>query len=125
MAAALCFALLQGAAPVDPEYGLVEAKPVQVGGVMEGVARAQAYFARLRGPQGQKLSVERKGSCCFFETPNGLFDNMGLLDRYVVKYEGLAKPVTVFINIYDEGPLYPVAGFTLLKEAENPEKSVD
>jgi len=78
---------------------------------MEGPKRERAFLDSLRGPAGQLVSYQRAGSCCPFRTPNG-FDNSGLLDKYLVTYEGLAAPVTLYINFYDPGrPLAP-AGFT-------------
>jgi hypothetical protein len=36
-----------------------------------------------------------------------------VLDRYEVTYPGLAKPIIVYVNIYDEGPIESVDGFSL------------
>ena len=100
----------------DPEYGYDEAKPVQLGGFLMGRQSEGAhfqYFENLRGPAGQLVEVQRLGSCCAFEDPTLPFGG-GLLDRYLLTYEGQDKPAIIYINLYKfEKPMAPV-GFTLL-----------
>lgn len=99
---------------VEEDYGLVESKSIKVGGVYkDGPARSHAYLSRLRGPNGEKVVFDRKGSCCDFQTANSGLNNTGYLDRYQVSYSGLAKPIFIYINIYDEAEVFPVKGFTL------------
>jgi hypothetical protein len=100
----------------DPQYGYIESKPVELGGFMRGTKYEGAhfeYFRSLLGPQGQKVKVERLGSCCEFEDAS-LPLGGGLLDRYELTYEGQKKPAVIYVNLYRfEQPKAP-QGFTLL-----------
>jgi hypothetical protein len=90
-------------------YGYSEADPIKVGGGPQG---EEEYLRHLRGPQGQPVRFQRDGSCCAFETPNSGFGG-GMLDMYLVTYEGLPSPVTLYLNMYDrEEPRAP-EGFRL------------
>ena len=53
-----------------------------------------------------------KTSCCHFDTPRG-YKGGGLLDMYLVTYQGLEQPVKIYINFYDPGPPLAPVGFTL------------
>jgi hypothetical protein len=94
-------------------YGFSPENPIHVGG---GPAGQRAFLEALRGPDGQPLAWRRLGSCCEFETPNGLM-GLGLLDLYEVTYEGLEQPVILYLDMYDSGPVAAPAGF-LLPEME-------
>ena len=72
----------------------------------------QSYLDALRGPAGQSVTYRRQGSCCPFKTPNGLLDNTGLLDAYLVTWEGNDKPLKLYINMYDKGDLFIPVGLT-------------
>ncbi len=100
----------------DPDYGYTEAKPIMVGGVTtdEGPLNERRFLNSLLGPEGDPVYYERTGSCCDFETENG-FMGYGLLDVYEVDYEGLEEPITLYINMYDAGPLYIPVNFTARK----------
>jgi hypothetical protein len=102
------------ASPVG-DYGYSETNPVLVGSLdgKSPVENEHVYLARLRGPRGERVSYRRLGSCCAFPSPNGLFGDSGLLDHYEVTYEGLAHPLTLYIDMYDPGDVHPPAGFTL------------
>jgi hypothetical protein len=94
----------------DPGYGHSSDNPIKVGGVRQGPVRERMYLNALRGPGGEPVVYERLGSCCPFPTPNG-FAGGGLLDAFRVTYEGQASPVTLYLNMYDEGPLLIPVGF--------------
>ncbi|MDR2690124.1 MAG: hypothetical protein LBB76_10260 [Azoarcus sp.] len=101
----------------DPEYGFTAGKPVKVGlnsaDLRAGVAREQLYLNGLRGPAGEPVEYERRGSCCEFETPYGLFGK-GLLDVFVVSYGG--QVTLLYLNAYDEGEWLLPQGFTPRRE---------
>lgn len=101
----------------DETYGYTEKNPIMVGGVKssEGPLNERRFLNALMGPDGEEVEYVRKGSCCPFTTPNGFINNGGLLDRYEVTYQGLAKPVYVYINMYDFGILKAPKGFTFKK----------
>jgi hypothetical protein len=90
-------------------YGFSPENPIHVGGGPEG---QRAFLEALRGSGGQPLAWRRLGSCCEFETPNGLM-GLGLLDLYEVTYEGLEQPVILYLDMYDAGPVAAPAGFLL------------
>ena len=100
----------------DPEYGFTQKKPVCVGGTSaDGVRNQQSYLNALRGPKGEDVSYRRRGSCCPFKTPHGLINNMGMLDIYELNWAGNEKPLIIYVNLYDEGPLRAPIGLTLTK----------
>ncbi|HET7464115.1 MAG TPA: hypothetical protein VFJ82_22855 [Longimicrobium sp.] len=82
--------------------GYATSNAIRVGGGEErGVQNEHAYLDALRGPAGETVTYERLGSCCQFQTPNGMGGKEGVLDAYEVTYPGLAHPVTLYINMYD------------------------
>ncbi|SRR6266699_2748182 len=96
----------------DPTYGVTEKNPIRVGRKNGGVRDEEIYLGSLRGSQGEKVLYERLGSCCDFKTPNAWVGDVGLLDEYEVRFGGVHKPVTLYLDMYDyEQPLVPV-GFT-------------
>ena len=101
----------------DASYGYKVENPIKVGGSKEqsGPANERRFLNALLGPNGEAVTYNRLGSCCAFETPNGLIGNTGLLDKYEVKYEGLEKPIILYINMYDYGELKAPKGFTFKK----------
>jgi len=97
-------------------YGYSEKNPVKVGGVVDnlGPAMERKFLNQLAGPNGEEISFKRTSSCCSFDTPRGYMGS-GLLDKYEITYDGLASPITLYINMYDyEEPMIPV-GFTRKK----------
>jgi hypothetical protein len=94
-------------------YGLSEKNPVKVGGVMEqeGPINQRRYLSSLAGPNGEVLSFHRRGSCCPYPSDNA-FGSHALLDVYEVTYEGLDKPILIYISLYDYETLYIPRGFT-------------
>lgn len=100
----------------DATYGVTQKNPVCVGGKTDSGARnQQRYLNALRGPQGEEISYRRRGSCCAFETPNGIIGGMGMLDVYELTWAGAAKPLLLYLNFYDEGPLRAPVGLTVVK----------
>ncbi|MDG1331871.1 MAG: 2-dehydro-3-deoxyphosphooctonate aldolase [Crocinitomicaceae bacterium] len=97
----------------DATYGS-EKNPILVGGVVDskGPQNEGAYLDLLAGPNGEEISYKRVKSCCSFKSDRG-FMGKGLLDVYEVKYEGLRKPVLLYINMYDYQTLYAPIGFTI------------
>lgn len=86
------------------------------------ISNQNAYLQALRGPNGESVQYRRVSSCCQFKTPSG-FMGRGLLDEYDVYYNGLEKPITLYLNGYDyEEPMAP-AGFTFVT-ADKIEKPV-
>lgn len=97
----------------DKSYGS-EKNPIMVGGVADskGPLNERTYLDLLAGPNGEEISYKRVRSCCAFKTDRG-FLGEGLLDVYLIRYEGLEKPIELFINMYDYSTLYAPVGFTI------------
>lgn len=100
----------------DREYGVTQKKPVCVAGISQDVSdrvlNEQRYLNALRGPKGEQISYRRRGHCCDFKSPNGLM-GWGVLDVYEVTWKGSPKPLLIYINMYDAGPLLAPKGLTL------------
>jgi hypothetical protein len=96
----------QCATSTDERYGLAVATPVQVGGgAMYGPARERRYLEALRGPEGQVVRYRRTGS---LPAPDG----NTILDAYETIYDGLEKPITIYVDEYHfTDPMAP-RGFT-------------
>ena len=99
----------------DKTYGYSEKNPIMVGKEGGGPKDERRFLNALAGPNGEEISYQRLGSCCGFFTKNGLFGDSGMLDMYEVSYEGLDKPITLYINMYDSDVLQVPVGFTLRK----------
>jgi hypothetical protein len=97
----------------DKTYGYTEKNPIKVGGVheKEGPLNERRFLNALFGPNNIKVMYSRVGSCCQFKSPNGLINNMGLLDIYKVYEIGSKDTVNLYFNIYDSGNLQIPVGF--------------
>lgn len=114
---------ITGAAPLlpsgypDSTYGFSQDNPIKVGGIEKGFGvgpqREHDYLGRLRGPNGERVTFARLGSCCPFKSPRAPIENTGLLDSYEVSYPGLSAPVTLYLNFYDQDTLKAPVGFVL------------
>jgi hypothetical protein len=100
----------------DSSYGFDPSNPVKVGGITNGPTNERRYLNALLGPGGENISYLRSGSCCFFKTPHGLMDSMGLLDHYRVYWRNSRDTFSIYINMYDEGDLYIPVGFNAKKK---------
>jgi hypothetical protein len=95
-------------------YGFSDSDPIKVGGPDGGPARERRFLDQLAGPNGEKITYTRIGSCCPFPTPRSFLGN-GLLDQYEVRIAGDETPKILYLNMYDyEEPLIP-RGFTAKK----------
>ncbi len=101
----------------DKTYGYEENNPVKVGGVKssEGPLNERRFLNALAGPNGEKVTYHRAGSCCHFKTKNGMINGTGLLDKYRVTWEGSKDTVSIYINMYDFGKLKAPVGFEIKK----------
>jgi hypothetical protein len=100
----------------DKSYGYDRRNPVKVGGVTVGPKNEKRFLNALLGPNGEPITYFRAGNCCAFETPNGLFNNTGLLDRYRVTWAGASDTLDIYINMYDAGDLMIPVGLTAKKK---------
>ena len=98
----------------DDTYGHTQKNPIKVGNFSEGPKNERRFLNALAGPNGEKISYYRIGSCCEFKTKNSPFGG-GLLDKYSVTYEGSTIEIVLYINMYDADVLRVPVGFTLRK----------
>ena len=120
-----CFTILMAAgcattSVITDDYGYSEKYPVKVAGASEGNGprKSREYLSNLTGPNGENVTFSRIGSCCQFETKNGIF-GMGMLDKYVVRVDGDTIDKVVYINMYDASKVHAPKGL-LLKNKKNP-----
>ncbi|MBB6325260.1 hypothetical protein FHS59_000875 [Algoriphagus iocasae] len=102
----------------DETYGFTEKNPVEVGGVKdsEGPINERRFLNALAGPNGEKVSYYRAGSCCPIKSDNNPFGfGSVMLDNYRVTWENSKDTVSIFINMYDSGKLKAPVGFTIKK----------
>jgi hypothetical protein len=100
---------------IDETYGYSTSNPIHVGGTFkEGAVNQRRFLNALLGPDNELIHYQRRGSCCAFATKNGM-NGFGLLDIYEVTYDGLAKPIVLYLNFYDYGMLKAPKGFTYKK----------
>jgi hypothetical protein len=92
----------------DSAYGFSISNAVKVGlDEATGPARATQFLSALRGPAGQAVRSSRIGSALYAGT---------VLHMYELSYEGLEKPVVIFLDVFHfETPKAP-AGLTCGKE---------
>ncbi|MBL0145965.1 MAG: 2-dehydro-3-deoxyphosphooctonate aldolase [Chitinophagaceae bacterium] len=101
----------------DKTYGLTSKNPVEVGGNNgnSGPSNERKYLNMLAGPNGEKISYFRAGSCCPVKSKKG-FMGYAMLDNYRVTWEGTIDTVSIYINMYDKGVLKAPVGFTIKKD---------
>ena len=90
----------------DPDYGFSPDDPVQVGSnqLSDGPERELVYLLTLRGPEGEEV---------FYTRQSPQFNQAGtIVDPYLVEYEGLKEPLTLYFDLYTYAPLFVPLGFT-------------
>ncbi|MBC3759919.1 2-dehydro-3-deoxyphosphooctonate aldolase [Hyunsoonleella sp. SJ7] len=102
----------------DKTYGYSPKNPVEVGGAKdsEGPKNERRFLNALAGPNGEQISYYRDGSCCPVKSNNDPFGfGSVMLDNYRVTWENSKDTVSIYINMYDSGPLKAPIGFTIRK----------
>lgn len=96
------------------DYGFTPEQPIKVGaGPNGGPANQQAYLNLLRDKQGRPIYYKRIGSCCMFDTPNGI-GGKGMLDKYEITFRNENNEevkTVVYISFYDYEELKIIKGF--------------
>ena len=96
----------------DSTYGLTEKNPIKVGGGEGGPISERKYLNSLSGPNGETVTFDRIGSCCFFKSKSSPMGG-GLLDKYSVTYKGKKDAVVLYLNMYEKGKLMAPVGFMM------------
>jgi hypothetical protein len=110
----------------DPAWGYGAERPIKVGGLHpKGAPLSEAaYLNALRGPGGEPVEFERTGSCCKFDTSNGI-GGVGILDVFQVTVKGKPGRILLYLDMVDPGPRDIPAGFTYrLKDASPPDAPI-
>ncbi len=101
------------AVSTDASYGFDKMHPIKTGSSFIAEWR---YLNALRGPKGELVHYQRMGACCAFDT-QAAESGKGFLDQYTLTYDGLEKPVAIFLNMFEEGALQAPLGFSFVHEA--------
>ena len=99
----------------DASYGFEKTNPIKPGSGFESEWR---YLNALRGPTGEIVHYQRLGHCCAFNT-DVAERGKGFLDQYELTYDGLAKPLILYLNMFEEAQLIAPQGFTFTREKED------
>lgn len=100
----------------DKRYGYDKDYPINIyfRGTQNDTINQKYYLNALAGPKGEKISYTKLENCCPFPTKNSDM-GAGFLDVYELTWEGLKKPITLYINIYERGILMVPVGLSLKK----------
>ncbi|APY09205.1 2-dehydro-3-deoxyphosphooctonate aldolase [Winogradskyella sp. J14-2] len=100
----------------DKTYGYSPKNPVEVGGAKnsEGPRNERRFLNALAGPNGEKISYYRAGSCCPIKSSNDPYGfGSVMLDNYRVTWKNAKDTVSIYINMYDSSKLKAPVGFTI------------
>lgn len=100
----------------DKSYGYSPKNPIEVGGAsnQQGPINERRFLNALAGPNGEKVTYYRQGSCCPIKSDSDPFGfGQVMLDNYRVTWEGSLDTVSIYINMYDAGELKAPYGFTI------------
>lgn len=100
----------------DKKYGYDKDYPINIffRGTRNDTINQKYFLNALAGPKGEKISYSKLENCCPFPTKNA-DTGAGFLDVYELKWEGLKKPVILYLNIYERGQLMVPMGLGLKK----------
>ena len=100
----------------DKKYGYDKDYPINIfyRGTKDDIINQQRFLNALAGPNGEAITFSKLESCCLFPSKNTEM-GAGFLDVYEIKWEGLKKPILLYLNIYERGQLMVPVGFSLKK----------
>lgn len=100
----------------DAKYGYNKDYPVNIffRGTKDDSINQARFLNALTGPKGEKITFQKVESCCPFPTKRSEM-GAGFLDVYEITWEGLKKPIVLYINIYEKGALMVPLGLSLKK----------
>ncbi len=99
----------------DASYGFEKTNPIKSGPGFESEWR---YLNALRGPSGEIVHYQRLGHCCPFNT-EAAERGKGFLNQYELRYNGLAKPLILYLNMFEAAQLDAPRGLTFTREKED------
>lgn len=100
----------------DSKYGYDQDYPINIGFIHEKQEdiNIEYYFNGLQGPNGEKISYKKVDTCCPFPSKNSLM-GAGTIGIYEVFFEGSAKKITLYFNIFEKGKILCPKGFSIKK----------
>jgi hypothetical protein len=100
----------------DKKYGYDKDYPINIyfRGTKNDTINQKYFLNALAGPKGEKITYTKLENCCPFPTKNSDM-GAGFLDVYELKWEGLKKPIILYLNIYERGLLMVPVGLSLKK----------
>jgi len=100
----------------DKRYGYDKDYPINIfyKNTKDDVVNQKRFLNALAGPNGEKIFFKQLESCCPFPTTKSEI-GAGFLDVYEITWVGLARPIKLYINIYEKGALMVPVGFTAKK----------
>jgi hypothetical protein len=100
----------------DKKYGYDKDYPINIyfRGTKNDTINQKFFLNALAGPKGEKITYTKMENCCPFPTKNSEM-GAGFLDVYELNWEGLKKPVLLYLNIYERGLLMVPVGLSLRK----------
>ncbi|REG99770.1 2-dehydro-3-deoxyphosphooctonate aldolase [Flavobacterium aquicola] len=100
----------------DKKYGYNKDYPINIfyRGTKNDSINQKYFLNALAGPKGEKITFTKLENCCPFPTKNSDM-GAGFLDVYELKWDGLKKPVILYLNIYERGQLMIPVGLSLKK----------
>jgi hypothetical protein len=100
----------------DKKYGYNKDYPINIyyKGTKNDTINQKYFMNALAGPKGEKIAYKKLENCCPFPTKNSDM-GAGFLDVYELNWEGLKKPILLYLNIYERGQLMVPVGLSLKK----------
>jgi hypothetical protein len=100
----------------DKKYGYDKDYPINIyyGSTAYETLNQYRYLNALAGPKGEKITYTKLENCCPFPTKRSVM-GVGLLDVYVLTWEGQSKPIKLYLNMYEKGILKVPVGLTAKK----------
>lgn len=100
----------------DKKYGFDKDYPINIyyRGTKNDTINQKYFINALAGPKGEKITYVKLENCCPFPTKNSDM-GAGFLNVYELSWEGLKKPIILYLNIYERGQLMVPVGLSLKK----------
>ena len=100
----------------DKKYGYHPNYPINIfyKNTLDENSNPGRFFNALTGPKGEKIVYIKTGNCCPFPTKKSEM-GAGFLSVYEITWEGLKKPIVLYLNLYEKGKIAVPIGFELKK----------
>lgn len=100
----------------DKKYGYHPNYPINIfyKNTLDENSNPARFFNALTGPKGEKIVYIKTGNCCPFPTKKSEM-GAGFLSVYEITWEGLKKPIVLYLNLYEKGKIAVPIGFELKK----------